>query len=177
MLATLSSVNSRRSIVLPWLLIGGYTVAALDMLVAIAFWAGHGVPASRILQGPAAWILGPAAYSGGSFTALAGAILYGHLMWGVVRLYRALARHQPILRRHPFVCGSLYGAAAYFAIFQVMAPLVTGRLPDFQNLDWTLICVVTFMALVGIPCALFARMADNQPARDPYRQNPVFPER
>lgn len=177
MLATLSSVNSRRSIVLPWLLIGGYTVAALDMLVAITYWAGHGVPASRILQGPAAWILGPVAYSGGSLTALAGAILYGHLMWGVVWLYHAIARRRPFLRRHPFACGPLYGVAAYVVIFQLMVPLATGTYPDFGNPNWLLVCIATFMLLVGLPCALFARAADNHLAREPSQENSVSAKR
>lgn len=166
MLTALSSVIPRRRIAVPWLLLGGYTVATLDMLVAITYWSGRGVSASHVLQVPATWILGHAAYSGGMATAMIGALVYGHLMWGVVALYRAIARHHPVFWRRPFVCGSLYGVAAYFVIFQIMAPLLTSTRPNFHNLPWQLICVATFMTLVGIPCALFSRMAGDRPAQD-----------
>jgi hypothetical protein len=39
-------------------------------------------------------------------------------------LYRAAARHYPLLHRRPYVCGTLYVMAAYVAIFQVLALLV-----------------------------------------------------
>lgn len=159
--SVLSFNNPRHGVAVPWLLIGGYTVATLDMLVAILYWSNHGVSASRILQVPATWILGRSAYTGGMTTALIGALVYGHLLWGVVALYRNLARRHPVLLQRPLVCGSLYGAAAYVVIFLLMAPLLTGTTPYVGGLTWQLICVATYMSLVGIPSALFSRMADN----------------
>ena len=129
------------------------------MLCAIAYWAPHGVSASRVLQSIATWILGPAALTGGIATALLGAFIYGHLMWGVVALYHAIARRHPILLRRPILCGSIYGAIAYFAIFMVLAPLLTGKPPTTGDPAWILTCIVVFMTLVGIPCALFSRAA------------------
>ena len=143
----------------PWLLLGGYTVATLDMLCAIAYWAPHGLPASRVMQTFATWILGPAALSGGIATAALGAFIYGHLMWGVVALYHAIARRHPVLLRRPILCGSTYGAIAYFGIFAGLSPLLTGRAPNLGEPAWILTCIVVFMTLVGIPCALFSRAA------------------
>jgi hypothetical protein len=40
-----------------------------------------------------------------------------------------------------------------------MAPLLTGKAPDFSDSAWTLTCLVVFATLVGIPCALFSRAA------------------
>lgn len=158
MSATLSLATPRRALRMPWLLVGGYTVAALDMLAAMAYWAPDGVSAIRVLQSVATWILGPAAYTGGMVTALLGAFVYAQVMWGVVALYRAIARRYPVLLRRPVTCGVLYGALAYVAIFQVMAPLLSGIRPAFDPL-WVATCVVVFTTLVGIPCALFAREA------------------
>jgi len=144
---------------LPWLLLGGYTVAALDVLCAIAYWAPQGVGAGRILQTFAAWFLGPAAYSGGVATATLGALVYGHLMWGVVALYHAIARRHPVLLRRPILCGAAYGAVAYFAIFAGLASLFTGKPASLGEPAWILTCIVVYMTLVGIPCALFSRAA------------------
>lgn len=149
----------RSALPFPWLLVGGYTVAAFDLAAAIAWWAPQGVSASRILQSFTAWVLGPAAYSGGAVSALLGAALYGHLMWGVVALYHRLAKHYPVLLRRPVACGASYGAIAYFAIFHCMAPLLSGRAVDYSQVGWIATCVLVFMTLVGIPCALFSRAA------------------
>src|SRR3546814_8076448 len=62
---TLPSVMRDRVRPLPWLLLGGYTVATLDMLSAMAYWAPPEVPARRVLQSISAWFLGPAPVSGG----------------------------------------------------------------------------------------------------------------
>lgn len=163
--AALSVATHRRAIRLPWLLIGGYTVATLDMLAAIAYWAPHGTPAIRILQSIATWILGPAAYAGGATTALLGIVVYAQLMWGVVALYHAIAQRRPVLLRHPLACGAAYGALAYVAIFQVMAPLLSGIHPAFDP-AWIATCVVVYTTLVGMPCALFARAATREKERE-----------
>jgi len=142
-----------------WLLLGGCTVATLDMLSAMAYWAPHGIPASRVLQSIAFWFLGPAALTGGVATAAFGAFVYGLLMWGVVALYHAIARHHPVLLRRPILCGATYGAIAYFGIFAGLAPLLTGKPSNLGEPAWILTCLVVFTTLVGIPCALFARAA------------------
>ena len=141
-----------------WLMLGGCTVATLDMLSAMAYWGRHGVMPEHILQGITAWIVGPAAFNGGFGSALLGALLYGQLMWGVVALYHALARRQPLLLRRPLLCGGVYGAMAYIAIFQVMAPLLTGSTGPHE-LPWIATCAIVYITLVGMPCALFARAA------------------
>ncbi|MHB1056616.1 MAG: hypothetical protein ACYC0F_01885 [Rhodanobacter sp.] len=156
--AALSLATHRRAIRLPWLLIGGYTVATLDMLAAIAYWTAHGSSATRVLQSVATWFLGPAAYAGGATTAVLGMVVYAQLMWGVVALYHAIAQRHPVLLRRPLACGAVYGALAYAAIFQVMAPLLSGIHPAFEPV-WVATCVVVYTTLVGMPCALFARAA------------------
>src|SRR5690606_10238540 len=115
--------------------------------------------ARRLLHTISTCCLGPAAYAGGFATAAFGAFIYGHLMWGVVALYHAIASHHPVLLRRPILCGAVYGAIAYFAIFAGLASLLTGKPSDLGDPDWILTCVVVYTTLVGIPCALFARVA------------------
>lgn len=159
MSTTVSRLSRRSAIPFPWLLLGGYTVATFDMAFAIAWWAPHGVTATRIMQTIAAWVLGPAAYTGGTASALLGAVLYGHLMWGVVAFYNWLAKRHPVLLRRPLSCGAIYGAIAYVFIFHGLGPLLSGRAADYSDAGWAVACVVVFMTLVGIPCALFSRAA------------------
>jgi hypothetical protein len=162
MFVATSPTITRRSVNVPWLLVGGYVVATLDMLVAMAYWGRYGLSPSHILQSIATWLLGPGAYAGGLATAVLGAVLYGHLLWGVVALYRAVARRHPLLLHRPFLCGSVYGVLAYLAIFQVLAPLLSGTRAGFDRPLWLAVCVVTYAILVGIPCALFSRLSAAQ---------------
>jgi hypothetical protein len=80
-------------------------------------------------------------------------------MWGVVALYHALARRAPVLLRRPATCGAVYGAITYLAIFKLAVPLLALYNADPPRLDWTLACLAIYMVLVGIPCALFSRIA------------------
>ena len=142
----------------PWLLVGGYTAAVLDLSVAAAYWAPRGVAVGRIPQGIASWLLGPAAFSGGVLTAVLGVLLYGQLLWGVATLYDALARRHPLLSKRPLACGAVYGIAAYVAIFQLLVPALTGIRPVVAPF-WTATCLLAYATVVGIPCALFSRAA------------------
>ncbi len=144
---------------IPWLLLGGCTVATFDLAFAVLFWVPQGGSALRVLQSIASWFMGTPAYSGGAATALLGALAYGHLMWGVVALYRFASRRFPVLVQRPVACGAAYGALAYAAIFKLAVPLLAVHNPDSPRLDWTLSCVVVYMLLVGIPSALFSRAA------------------
>src|SRR3546814_15823867 len=133
---TLHSVMRDRVRPLPRLLLGGYTVATLDMLCATAYWAPHEVLASRVLQLISAWFLGPAAFSGGIATAAPGAFLYGYPMWGVVALYHANARRRPVLLRRTILCGAAYGAIAYFGYFAGPESLLTGQRANTAHHAW-----------------------------------------
>lgn len=142
---------------LTWLLAAGCIAAALDMLVAIAYWSPHGISAVHVMQSIATWVLGPQAYDGGAATAVFGLLLYVLVLWGVAALYRVLARRQPVLVRHPLPAGALYGAVAYFAIFHGLVPMLTGHHPDLSDTPWLLTCIGAYASVVGIPCALAAR--------------------
>lgn len=162
-MSTLVSRPWRRPTVrFPWLLLGGYSMAALDTLFAIVWWAPHGVPPIQVLQTFASWVLGPAAYAGGMSSALLGAVVYAHLMWAVVVLYHRLARRHRLLLRRPLACGAAYGVVAYGFIFHLMGPLLGGSAADYSHPGWIAACVAVFMTLVGIPCALLSRVASGR---------------
>lgn len=146
----------------PWVLVAGLTVGTLELASASIFWATHDVPPSRILQVIAGWIIGrEAALSGGWTTVLLGAALHYYLMTAMAAGYALAARHAPWLLRRPLRYGALYGACLYGLMFFVLVPLLTATHPPAKapRLDWQIVCFVSYVALVGIPCALFARVA------------------
>lgn len=144
---------------LPWLLLGGATAAGLDLGFATLFWAELDVPAIRVPQSIAGWLMGPSAFEGGLGTALLGALLYVCTMCVVVAGYHAGSRRWPVLRHQPMRCGAAYGVLAYILILEIAVPLLGATEPAARRLDWTLACVVAYMLLVGIPAALFSRQA------------------
>lgn len=143
-----------------WLIAGGCAAAAMDTSVAIAWWGAKGVAPEHILQSFSAWFIGSRAFAGGMSTALAGAVIYAQLMCLLVALYHVCARRFALLWRRPLLCGGVYGAMAYFAVFQLLVPTLTGAHPKAHDPSWIAACVVAFMVMVGPSCALFSRTAE-----------------
>lgn len=146
---------------LPWLLLAALGAAALDLVFAMLFWAPEGVPAIRVLQSIATWLLGRAAFAGGMATAVLGTVLYVGLMWALAVLYRGLSRRFPRMLQQPIRFGLAYGALMYGLVFHVCVPLFTAAGPASQRPDWIVACVVAYMVLVGLPCAWAARRVAN----------------
>jgi hypothetical protein len=145
---------------LGWLVIGGMLAALLELGFAIAWWAPSGVPATRVLQGVAAWWIGRDAFASGAPAALLGGLLYCQMMIAVVLLYAFAARRWRSLLQRPLLCGSAYGAAMYVLVLEVAVPLFAVYPAGDRSLTWRLACLVAYMSLVGVSAALFTRRAD-----------------
>ena len=143
----------------PWIALCAALIASLDLAFAIAWWAFEGVPPIRIFQSIAGWALGrEAAISGGLATAAFGAALQFCVMLTIAALYFGLSRLDVRLRRQPLRWGALYGAIVYVVQHVVVVPYFSAAAAaDASRLDWALACVLVYVTLVGIPCALFAR--------------------
>ena len=144
---------------LSWLIAGGVAAAMLELGFAIAWWAPQGVPATRVLQGVAAWWIGRDAFAGGTPAALFGGLLYCQMMIAVVALYAFAARHWRILLQRPLVFGPAYGAVMYVLLLEIAVPLLAASPAGDRSPIWRLACLVAYMGLVGVPAALFARRA------------------
>jgi uncharacterized membrane protein YagU involved in acid resistance len=146
---------------MPRLLLAGLTVGTLDLVFASAYWAQHGVPPTRILQAIAAWAIGDeAALAGGSSTVLLGALLHYAIMIAMAAGYAVAGRRFPQLLQRPLRHGAVYGAGLYLLMFEILVPLFSASPPIRPaRPDWIAACVLAYVVLVGIPCALFARAA------------------
>ena len=143
-----------------WIALAGLTAGTFDLLFAMGWWALRDVAPIRIAHSIAAGIIGrDAAYAGGTATALFGIAVHYAQMIAIAAGYILAANRHTTLLRHPLRHGALYGALCYFVVHVVLVPMFSAAPPRASHPDWTLACLLVFMGLVGIPCALFARVA------------------
>ena len=140
-------------------LAGGLIAAVLDILFAIGFWALRDVPAQRILQSVAAGVLGADAYAGGATSAVLGLVLHTAIAVVMAFVYFAASRRLGALVRWPVSFGALYGVALYLAMNWIVVPLSAASMTSPAGL-WLWCGLAAHIVLVGIPCALAARLAD-----------------
>jgi hypothetical protein len=140
------------------LLLGGVTVAVLDILDAFVFFGLRGVAPVRILQSIAAGVLGRASFEGGLKSAALGLVLHFTIAFIIVLVYFAASRVLRELTRRPWLWGPIYGLVAYVVMNFVVIPLsATSRgnpaLPVIIN------GLLIHLLGVGLPSALFSRAA------------------
>ena len=137
---------------------GGLVVGSLDIAYAIIFSAFRGFGPVRILQSVAAGLLGRDSFQGGLPTAALGLALHYFIAFTIVIVYWFASRYLPILTAHPVICGAIYGLGVYFFMNYVVIPLSKANRSRFFLLLF--ICNLLVHAfLIGVPAALFARMA------------------
>jgi uncharacterized membrane protein YagU involved in acid resistance len=141
------------------LALGGLVVGALDLLDAVVFFGlRSGVRPARIFQSIAAGLLGRAAFSGGSKTAVLGVFLHFLIAFLIVCTYYALSRYIPFMTAHVVVSGILFGIGAYFVMNYVVIPLSATSRGAFV---WPV--VINGLAIhafgIGVPAAWFVARA------------------
>ncbi|HEX6107241.1 MAG TPA: hypothetical protein VFZ26_16765 [Gemmatimonadales bacterium] len=138
---------------------GGLLAGLLDIVYACLFWAVKaGVPARRILQSIAAGLLGAASYAGGWRTAALGLLLHFCIAVSMAVAYYLVARRVPLLWRRPLACGAVYGLLLYAIMNYVVVPLSAAGRGSSDPL-WIALTVAVHALLIGIPIALFTRLA------------------
>src|SRR5580698_10210219 len=131
--------------------VGGLAVGALDLVYAIAVYS----PEKPILvpQFIASGVLGPAALSGGSQTAILGVALHFVIAFGAASIYYLASRKLTIMVRRAYLCGLIYGALVYGFMHMVVVPLsATPKGPThlvYQSFEFSEHCLC-----VGLPIAL-----------------------
>lgn len=143
------------------LLLGGLTVGTLDILDAFLFsWFRSGVSPTRVLQYIASGLLGRESFSGGAATAALGLLLHFFIAFVVVALYLLASGKLPILVRHPFVFGPLYGVLVHLVMRYGVVPLSAVNRPAGPPQLLGVVNQLLIHALgVGLVSALFARAA------------------
>jgi hypothetical protein len=144
-------------------LVGGFTVAVLDITDAFIFFGiRSGTSPERILKGIAAGFLGKAASTGGVGTAVVGAFSHLLIATMIVFVYNVASARITVLARQPFVFGPIYGVVAYVVMNRVVIPLSAIATTPHPALPVLLNGLAIHIFGVGIPAALFARASTSQ---------------
>ena len=140
------------------ILCGTLVVGTLDALDAIVFFGFRGATPVRIFQSIAAGLLGRSAFQGGGRAASLGVLLHYVIAFLIVVVFYLLSRRVRFLTDHAILSGILYGVAVYFTMNYVVIPMsATVRGP----FSWPVFAngILIHIFGVGLPAALFARMA------------------
>jgi hypothetical protein len=137
---------------------GTLVVGTLDLVDAFIFFGMRGATPVRIGQSIAAGLLGRSAFQGGTRTAALGVALHYLIAFLIVLVFYLISRRVRFLIDHAVVSGILYGVAVYFTMNYLVIPMSAAAqgpfsLPVFIN------GILIHMFGVGLPAALFARMA------------------
>lgn len=138
------------------ILLGTCIVGVLDGLDAVVLsWVRSGVAPTRVFQFIASGLIGRDAFSGGVATAWLGVLLHFVIAAGIVSVYVLASRRLAALREHPWMCGPLFGIAAYLVMnFLVVANSAIGGV-SFNTVG-VINGVLIHMFGVGLPAALVA---------------------
>jgi hypothetical protein len=128
----------------------------LDISDAFIFYGLRGVSPTRILQGIASGVLGRAAFTQGTRSALLGLFFHYLIATAAATLYILASRHLP-LSRHPFLWGGLYGLVVYGVMNYIVLPLSKIGLRPTPPLIPLINGVAALVFFIGIPTALIAR--------------------
>lgn len=162
--ATFSGTQNFKPRALETILLGGLTVAVLDITNAMTFWFFYrNVPPVRILQSVASGLLGKQAFAGGTNTAMLGAGLHVFIACTVAAVFYVGCRVWPALLRRPVASGTIYGLGVFAVMNFVVLPLSAARQGAF-HLPWLLDEVTGHAVLIGLPVALIARWSANRQA-------------
>jgi hypothetical protein len=152
-------VSQRR----PWLTVAlaGCLAGALDLTFAFIFYGYQGVAPGRLLRGIAAGVLGPSAFTAGSWSAALGAALHFAIAGCAAFIFYAASRPLSVLGRHWVLCGAGFGVAMYLAMHFLVIPLsrLPFRVPALHNVIGELFSHVFLFGIVIAWGVLHARAA------------------
>lgn len=142
-----------------YVLAGGLVAGTLDISYACVFWAiKAGVTPQRIFQSVAAGLLGKASFDGGAATAALGVVLHYFIATTMALAYYLVAKRLRLLTQRPWLLGAAYGLLLYLIMNYVVVPLSAAGSGSKDPL-WVSLSIAVHMLFIGIPSALFARLA------------------
>ncbi len=135
---------------------GGLSCAILDGTAATIDFGMRGVSFTRLWQGVASGLLGPASFRYGAKSAALG--LFCHVLIAMVSaiVFNLASRYLPSLIKYYLVSGALYGVMVYLFMNLVVIPLSALPKRPFL-LSGAIKPMIVHIFCVGLPIALAAR--------------------
>jgi hypothetical protein len=135
------------------ILVGGLACGVLDITQAFIAWGLEGATPSRILQGIAIGLLGPASLQGGWATAALGAACHFLIAFGAAAVFYLASRNIAFMTEHPVLAGMLYGELVFWFMQYVVIPLSRTHRRPWSDPALILTGPIGHMFLVGLPIA------------------------
>jgi Protein of unknown function (DUF1440) len=152
----------------PWagVLLSGLLAGALDLSFAFLFYGYEGAAPPVILRSIASGVLGPEAFSAGTWVLPLGAALHFLIALCAAFVYYLASRVFPVLLRRAVLCGAAFGVAMYVFMHAVVLPLsrVHHRVPPTSDVIGELF---SHIFLFGIVIALGVARSTAAAARRP----------
>ncbi|QMV18670.1 hypothetical protein GOB94_08250 [Granulicella sp. 5B5] len=131
----------------------GALAGLLDILATSALMRAQGVPLQRLLQFIASGAFGATAFEGRNRTATLGIVLHFFIAFALAAVFYALTLPLPMILRHPWFCGALFGAVVHLAMSFIIVPLSRAAKRTFNLKAWITQLAVHILC-VGMPIAL-----------------------
>ncbi|BCT93188.1 hypothetical protein LYSHEL_22110 [Lysobacter helvus] len=125
------------------------SVAAIDLLFTLGYWASQDIGPLRVLQAMAAWIVGPTAASPGVARAMEGLAVHVAIYVAMTLALAAIVRAWRARSQRWFVSGATYGIAAYLVVYQGIVPWIAAPIVPSRAPDWIAACLVVHGLLLG----------------------------
>jgi hypothetical protein len=156
-------MSNSKSRALSFVLAGGLVAGTLDITYACVFWAIRAaVPVQRIFQSVAKGVLGTATFKGGAPTAALGLLLHYFIATTMSVAYYVVARRVKALHRYAVTLGAAYGLVLYGVMTYIVVPLSRAGGGAGGDRLWIGLSILVHMFLIGVPIALFTRLAIKQ---------------
>ena len=104
-------------------LYGALTVGTLDGLDACIVSLVRGSNPARMFRGVASGLLGSSAIQGGLEISFLGLCIHFFIATVWVTVYFLASRKIAVLRKHPFICGPIFGLLVYAVMYRIVIPL------------------------------------------------------
>ena len=131
-------------------MVAGVLAGAFDLTFAFVFYGRQGVSPERILRFIASGVLGPAAFTLGSWTVALGATLHFVIALCAAFVFYLASRRLPVLTRRPLWSGAAFGVAMYLAMHFIVVPLsrIHFRLPTLSSVIGELFSHILLFGMV-----------------------------
>jgi hypothetical protein len=151
-----------------FVLAGGIVAGTFDITYACVFWGiKAGVQPARIFQSVARGVLGAASFRGGAATAALGLFLHYFIAIAMSFAYYLVARKWKALHEHAIMLGAAYGLVLYGVMSYIVVPLSrAGGGGGGGDRLWIALSILVHMFLIGVPIALFTKLALNSSTRE-----------
>ena len=138
--------------------VAGVAAGLLDLAYAMAAVVLHGMSPVVVPLAIASGVLGPAAFHGGTGTVVLGLLIHLAILVVAAGIFLLAFRRIAVLRIHPFVSGTVYGALVYLFMHGVVLPLSLA--PPFKSTPGTMAMDFVVHVLVLGPVLALAAKAE-----------------